>query len=110
MNLKQLVLGLGILGTGFPLSYAYWKYFPADTNIERDLAKPLVTLAIGLTTAIAGGKLIGKNLRDNLTSTNPNNPNYQSTPQNTPKKRKYVERRIDEYGRESRIEREETIE
>jgi len=36
---------------------------------------------------------------------NPNNP----TP-NPPRKRKYVETRTDEYGRQYKIEREETIE
>ena len=108
MNLKSIILGFGILGAGGGFSYAVWDNFPRNTKYE-ELARPLLTFATGLAGAIAGGRLIGNGIRDQ------NNPRNQSTPsnpnsQNFPRKRKYVERRIDEYGREYRIEREETIE
>lgn len=84
--------------------------FPCRYKHRKRPSKASSNISIGLTTAIAGGKLTGRNLRDNVISANPNNPNYLSPPQNTPRKRKYLERRIDEYGREYIIEREETIE
>ena len=108
MNLKQLVLGLSILGTGLPLIYACWSYFPRNTKFEEDLAKPIVTLAIGLAAAIGGGKLIGNSLRDYTAQNIAGNNASQTT--NSPRKRKYVETRTDEYGRQYKIEREETIE
>jgi len=106
MNLKQTLLGTSILGVGLLSTYAIWDYFPKNTEFE-ELARPLATLVVGLTTVIAGGKLFVEGIKYEQ-NRNPSNPLSNTT--YTPRKRKYVEKRIDEYGREYRIEREETIE
>ncbi len=105
MTLKKTLFGITLAASGIGFAYATWNYMPKDTESEK-LARPLLTLITGLAGVIARGSIIGKQLKENQPQNNPRNPNNLNLPQ----KRRYVETRTDEYGREYRIEREETIE
>lgn len=89
------------------LAYKAIQYIK-DYNDIKDQAGPVFAGLVGAVGVGIGVRVFLKGFYHN--DNNPNNPNYQSPSPNTQRKRKYIERRIDEYGRESRIEREETIE
>ena len=106
MTLKKILLGTALMSAGLGGAYANWKYFPQDTPIGRDLGRPLMTLIIGIGSLYSANKIWKS--KDYSSNTNP--PSSSDPNPNFPRKRKYIETRTDEYGRQYRIEREETIE
>ncbi|MDO8508694.1 MAG: hypothetical protein Q7S27_03345 [Nanoarchaeota archaeon] len=59
MNLQKILEGVGIVAVGETAAYGIWSYFPRTTDYE-EMARPIFTLAIGLTLAIIGGRRIRK--------------------------------------------------
>lgn len=86
MDLKTMALGAGIVAVGESVTYGIWNYFPRNTEYE-ELARPIVTLAVGLVAAVAGGKLIKRGFDETPINNPPNprtparNPNLQAYPQ-----------------------------
>lgn len=78
MNLKQIVLGIGLMGIGCSGAYICYNYMPNKTK-EENTTRIITTLTLGLIGGIAGGITFKKGL---MAENQRQNPPQQAYSQN----------------------------